>query len=64
MEGELYTEDANPLLYMGTRYEDGKSTGKYFAHMRSIEKANYDSPLLKQYLAKPKRRASKNTSDD
>ena len=58
MAGELYREDSNPLLYMGTKYgPDGKSTGKYYAHLGGIEKANYDSPLLKEYLSRPKRRA-------
>ena len=58
MEGELYRKDSNPLLYMGTKYNDaGKSTGKYYAHLSGIGPADYDSPLLKKYLAKPKRRA-------
>jgi flavin reductase (DIM6/NTAB) family NADH-FMN oxidoreductase RutF len=58
MEGELYREDANPLLYMGTKYdEQGKSIGKYYGHLAGVGKANYDSPLLKQYLSRPKRRA-------
>jgi len=56
MEGELYREDANPLLYMGTKYDSGgKSLGKYYAHFHAIEKANYESPLLKEYLGRPKR---------
>jgi flavin reductase (DIM6/NTAB) family NADH-FMN oxidoreductase RutF len=60
MEGELYREDSNPLLYMGTKYDDNsKSMGKYYAHLSGIGRADYDSPLLKQYLAKPKRRADK-----
>src|ERR687891_2386040 len=51
MEGELYREDSNPLLYMGTKYSpEGKSLGKYYARLHSIEPANYDSPLLKEYL--------------
>jgi flavin reductase (DIM6/NTAB) family NADH-FMN oxidoreductase RutF len=55
MEGELFREDSDPLLYMGTRYdEDGKSMGKFFTHMDKIERAPYDSPLLKQYLRQPK----------
>jgi hypothetical protein len=42
---------------MGTKYdEQGKSMGKYYAHLSDIGPADYDSPLLKQYLAKPKRR--------
>jgi len=57
MEGELYREDANPLLYMGTKYDtSGKSLGKYYGHFHSINKANYESPLLKQYLSRPRRR--------
>jgi len=60
MEGELYREDSNPLLYMGTKYgRDGKSLGKYYAHLKGIEPANYESPLLKEYLSRPKRRADK-----
>ena len=60
MEGELYREDANPLLYMGTKYdEQGKSAGKYYAHLQGIGKADYDSPLLKEYLSRPKRRPEK-----
>jgi flavin reductase (DIM6/NTAB) family NADH-FMN oxidoreductase RutF len=57
MEGELYCEDSNPLLYLGTKYDpSGKSLGKYYAHFHDIEKANYESPLLKKYLGRPKRR--------
>ena len=57
MEGELYREDSNPLLYMGTKYdEQGKSAGKYYAHLQGVGKADYDSPLLKEYLSRPKRR--------
>jgi flavin reductase (DIM6/NTAB) family NADH-FMN oxidoreductase RutF len=60
MEGELYREDANPLLYMGTKSdEQGKSTGKYYAHLQGVGKADYDSPLLKEYLSRPKRRPEK-----
>ena len=60
MEGELYREDANPLLYMGTKYdEQGKSAGKYYAHLQGVGKADYDSPLLKEYLSRPKRRPEK-----
>jgi flavin reductase (DIM6/NTAB) family NADH-FMN oxidoreductase RutF len=60
MEGELYRADANPLLYLGTKYDaEGKSQGKYYAHLRGIGPANYDSPLLKQYLSQPKRRKRK-----
>jgi flavin reductase (DIM6/NTAB) family NADH-FMN oxidoreductase RutF len=57
-EGELYREDANPLLYMGTKYDErGESMGKYYGHLARVGKANYDSPLLKRYLSRPKRRA-------
>jgi flavin reductase (DIM6/NTAB) family NADH-FMN oxidoreductase RutF len=57
MEGELYRADANPLLYMGTKYDgNGRAAGKYYAHLNSIGPANYDSPLLKKYLSQPKRR--------
>jgi len=60
MEGELYREDSNPLLYMGTKYAtDANPTGKYYAHLHSIEKADYESPLLKEYLSRPKRGASR-----
>jgi len=60
MEGELYREDSNPLLYMGTKYdEQGKSMGKYYAKIKGVGKADYDSPLLQEYLAKPKRRPEK-----
>jgi flavin reductase (DIM6/NTAB) family NADH-FMN oxidoreductase RutF len=60
MEGELYREDANPLLYMGTKYDDqGKSMGKYYAQLKGVGKADYQSPLLKEYLARPKRRPEK-----
>lgn len=60
MEGELYREDANPLLYMGTKYdEQGKSMGKYYGHLNGISKADYDSPLLKEYLSRPKNRPGK-----
>ena len=61
MEGELYREDSNPLLYMGTKYDDhGRSMGKYYAHLKGIGKADYNSPLLKEYLARPKRRPEQN----
>jgi len=60
MEGELYREDSNPLLYMGTKYDsEGKSAGKYYAQLKSVGKADYESPLLKQYLSQPKRRPEK-----
>jgi flavin reductase (DIM6/NTAB) family NADH-FMN oxidoreductase RutF len=55
MAGELFREDSDPLLYMGTKYDDaGKSTGKYFTRMGKIDRANYDSPLLRKYLGTPK----------
>jgi flavin reductase (DIM6/NTAB) family NADH-FMN oxidoreductase RutF len=60
MDGELYRPEANPLLYMGTKYNaDGESLGKYYAHLNGIAPANYDSPLLKQYLSQPKKRTRK-----
>ena len=60
MDGDLYRADANPLLYMGTKYNvEGKSQGKYYAHLNGIGAANYDSPLLKQYLSQPKKRTRK-----
>jgi flavin reductase (DIM6/NTAB) family NADH-FMN oxidoreductase RutF len=50
-EGELYREDSNPLLYMGTKYDKrGRSLGKFYARLSRIERANYDSPLLKKYV--------------
>ena len=62
MDGELYRADANPLLYMGTPYENGKSAGKYYAHLSGIGPADYDSPLLKEYLSRPKRQTLKGRS--
>ena len=57
MEGELYREDSNPLLYMGTKYDGGgKSMGKYYARLKGVGKADYDTPLLKEYPRRPKRR--------
>jgi flavin reductase (DIM6/NTAB) family NADH-FMN oxidoreductase RutF len=59
MEGELYRAESNPLLYMGTKYNAaGKSQGKYYAQLSGIGPANYDSPLLKEYLSRPKKRAA------
>jgi flavin reductase (DIM6/NTAB) family NADH-FMN oxidoreductase RutF len=55
MEDELYRADANPLLYMGTKYIEGKPQGKYYAHLSGIGPADYESPLLKKYLSQPKR---------
>jgi hypothetical protein len=54
MEGELYQANANPLLYMGTKYVDGEPQGKYYAHLTGIGPADYESPLLKKYLSQPK----------
>jgi flavin reductase (DIM6/NTAB) family NADH-FMN oxidoreductase RutF len=59
MEDELYRADANPLLYMGTKYVEGKPRGKYYAHLSGIGPANYDSPLLKKYLSQPKKPSRK-----
>ena len=57
MEGELFREDADPLLYMGTRYDSGgQSMGKFYTHLGKIERADYDSPLLKKYLGPKKPR--------
>jgi flavin reductase (DIM6/NTAB) family NADH-FMN oxidoreductase RutF len=55
-EGELFRQDADPMLYMGTKYgADGKSLGKFYTHMGKIERAPYDdSPLLQKYLSRPK----------
>jgi len=51
MEGELYREDADPLLYMGTKYDaQGKSLGKFSARFAGVHCADYDSPLLKKYI--------------
>ncbi len=56
MEGELFHEGSDPLLYMGTKYDTaGKPMGKFFTRMEgAIERAPYDSPLLRQYLGPPK----------
>jgi len=55
MKGELFRADSDPLLYMGTKYDTaGKPMGKFYTHMSGVERANYDSPLLKEYLRKPK----------
>lgn len=60
MEGELYREDSNPLLYMGTKFDElGKSMGKYYARLKGVGKADYQAPLLQEYLARPKRRPEK-----
>lgn len=51
MEGQLYREDSEPLLYMGTKYdEDGKSLGKHYTRFSGINSADYDSTLLKKYI--------------
>jgi flavin reductase (DIM6/NTAB) family NADH-FMN oxidoreductase RutF len=51
MEGELFREDAAPLLYLGTKYDENhKSLGKHYAHFSEIKCADYDSPLLKKYV--------------
>ncbi|MFT5486734.1 MAG: flavin reductase (DIM6/NTAB) family NADH-FMN oxidoreductase RutF [Alphaproteobacteria bacterium] len=50
MDGELYRVDSDPLLYMGTKYENGISQGKHHGLLSGIECADYDSPLLKKYI--------------
>jgi flavin reductase (DIM6/NTAB) family NADH-FMN oxidoreductase RutF len=50
MDGELYREDSDPLLYMGTKYENGISQGKHHGILGGIECADYESPLLKKYI--------------
>lgn len=51
MEGELYREGSDPLLYMGTKYdENGRSLGKHYGYFSGVRCANYDSPLLKRYI--------------
>ena len=53
MEGELYQEDSDPLLYMGTKYDqNGKSLGKHYAEFTGVKCANYDSPLLKKHITR------------
>jgi len=53
MEGDLYREGSDPLLYMGTKYdEDGRSLGKYSASFSGIDPADYESPLLKKYVTR------------
>jgi flavin reductase (DIM6/NTAB) family NADH-FMN oxidoreductase RutF len=53
MEGELYQEDSDPLLYLGTKYDqNGKSLGKHYAEFSGIKCANYDSPLLKKHITR------------
>jgi flavin reductase (DIM6/NTAB) family NADH-FMN oxidoreductase RutF len=59
MNGELYRADANPLLYLGTKFDEkGKSMSKYYGQLSGIGRADYDSPLLKQYLSQPKKRTT------
>lgn len=51
MQGELYREDADPLLYMGTKYDGtGRSLGKHYTAFSAIKCADYDSRLLKKYI--------------
>lgn len=51
MEGELFAETSNPLLYLGTKYDaHGNSLGKHLAKFSGIEVADYESPLLKTYV--------------
>jgi flavin reductase (DIM6/NTAB) family NADH-FMN oxidoreductase RutF len=53
MEGELYQENSDPLLYLGTKYDaNGKSLGKHYAEFSGIKCANYDSPLLKKHITR------------
>ena len=53
MEGDLYKGDSDPLLYMGTKYdESGQSLGKYSAGLSGITPADYESPLLKKYITR------------
>lgn len=51
MEGELFSEKSDPLLYLGTKYDvSGKPLGKHQAHFSGIQVADYDSALLKKYV--------------
>jgi Flavin reductase like domain len=60
MEGEIYREGSNPLLYLGTKFDaEGKSLGKYYAHFSGVGRADYDAPLLKKYLSQAKKRNAK-----
>ena len=60
MKGEIYRAEANPLLYMGTKYdENGISAGKYYAHLHGIGPADYQSPLLQKYLSQSKKRRAR-----
>ena len=60
MEGELYREDANPLLYMGTKYRRARPNppANTTPNLQGVGKADYDSPLLKEYLSQPKKRTT------
>lgn len=50
-EGELYREDAAPLIYMGSKYDkNGNSLGKHYARFSGVRCADHDSPLLKKYI--------------
>lgn len=52
MEGDLYREDSDPLLYMGTKYDEaGRPLGKYSASFTAMSSADYESPLLKKYIS-------------
>jgi len=51
MEGQLYREESEPLLYMGTKYdENGASLGKHYTRFAGINSADYESPLLKKHI--------------
>ena len=57
MEGELFHAGSNPLLYMGTKYDaNGESMGKFYTHLGKVDRADYDSPLLKEYLQREKKK--------
>ena len=53
MDGELYREDAEPLLYMGTKYDEtGCRLASTTAYSAVSNARTYDSPLLKKYITK------------
>jgi len=59
MQNELYKEcdpatgDSDPLLFVGTKFDDqGKSLGKFHGLFSGIQSADYDSPLLKKYVTR------------
>ncbi len=53
MDGEIYRTDGDPLLYMGTKFDEaGESLGKHHGILSGIECADYESPLLKKYIDK------------